>query len=52
MAYEPCACPDENTCGLRMVMKDVRDAIANVLDNTTVADVAHRVEEARDDVKQ
>ncbi len=47
VAYEPCACPDEATCGLRMVMGDVRNAIANILDNTTLADVARRVENAR-----
>ena len=35
MAYEPCGCPDEQTCGLRMVMGDVRNAIAGVLDHTT-----------------
>ena len=44
MAYEPCGCPDERTCGLRMVMLDVRNAIADVLDGTTLADVAGRVE--------
>src|SRR3972149_2448153 len=27
MAYEPCGCPDEQTCGLRLVMLDVRNAI-------------------------
>ncbi len=43
MAYEPCACPNEATCGLRMVMRDVRNAIANILDNTTLADVTERV---------
>ena len=43
MAYEPCACPNEATCGLRMVMLDVRNAIANILDNTTLADVTERV---------
>jgi Rrf2 family protein len=43
MAYEPCDCPNEATCGLRMVMGDVRNAIANVLDNTTLADVIERV---------
>jgi len=43
MAYEPCGCPDENTCGLRLVMKDVRDAIANILDETTLADITERV---------
>jgi len=42
MAYEPCGCPDEQTCGLRMVMGDVRNAIANILDNTTLADVVMR----------
>ena len=47
MAYEPCGCPDERTCGLRMVMGDVRNAIANILENTTLADVTERVEAAR-----
>ena len=44
MAYEPCGCPDEETCGLRMVMGDVRNAIANILDKTTLAAVIKRVE--------
>jgi len=43
MAYEPCGCPDENSCGLRLVMKDVRDAIAKILDETTLADVIVRI---------
>lgn len=47
MAYEPCGCPDEETCGLRMVMGDVRNAIANILDDTTLASVMNRVETAR-----
>ena len=47
MAYEPCGCPDEETCGLRMVMGDVRDAIAKILENTTLADVTERVDAAR-----
>lgn len=47
MAYEACACPDEKTCGLRLVMLDVRNAISAILDRTTLADVAHRVEAAR-----
>ena len=47
MAYEPCGCPDEQTCGLRMVMGDVRDAIADILDNTTLADVTGRVDATR-----
>ncbi|MBN1428306.1 MAG: Rrf2 family transcriptional regulator [Anaerolineae bacterium] len=48
IAYEPCDCPDEETCGLRMVMLDVRNAIADILDNTTLADVIVRVRQARD----
>jgi Rrf2 family protein len=47
MAYEPCGCPDEQTCGLRLVMLDVRNAIADILDNTCLSDVILRVEAAR-----
>jgi Rrf2 family protein len=47
MAYEACGCPDERTCGLRLVMLDVRNAIADILDNTTLADVIQRVDLAR-----
>jgi Rrf2 family protein len=43
MAYEPCGCPDEETCGLRLVMGDVRNAISEVLDGTSLADVTRRV---------
>ena len=38
-AYEPCTCPDEAHCGLRMLMLDVRNAIADILDRYTLADV-------------
>jgi Rrf2 family protein len=38
-AYERCTCPDEAHCGLRMLMLDVRNAIANILDRYTLADV-------------
>ncbi len=41
-AYAPCDCPDEATCGLRMVMADVRNAITAILDNTTLASIAQR----------
>lgn len=47
MAYEPCGCPDEETCGLRLIMFDVRAAISNILDRTTLAQVVQRVEAAR-----
>ena len=37
-------CRDERSCGIRIVMKDVRDATARILDSTTLADVLKRVE--------
>jgi len=42
MAYEPCDCPDEQTCGLRLAMSDVRNAIADILDHTSLADITKR----------
>ncbi len=38
-AYQKCSCPDETHCGLRMIMIDVRNAISNILDRYTLADV-------------
>jgi len=44
-SYMRCAeCRDERTCGIRIIMKDVRDATARILDSTTLADVLKRVE--------
>jgi Rrf2 family protein len=37
--YEKCSCPDEDHCGLRMLMFDVRNAISNILDQYTLAQV-------------
>lgn len=43
-AYLKCEeCEDETTCGIRMVMKEVRDATARILDGTSLADVLERV---------
>jgi len=39
MAYSRCSCPDEAHCGLRMLMLDVRNAIARILDRYTLADI-------------
>ena len=38
-AYSRCSCPDEAHCGLRMLMLDVRNAIARILDRHTLADI-------------
>jgi Rrf2 family protein len=47
--YEKCSCPDEARCGIRSVMKEVRDAIAKILENFTVADLCQRVRNLEDD---
>ena len=41
-------CVDIETCGTRIVMREVRDAVAQILDSTTLAQVCHRVDEARE----
>ncbi|MDQ8205578.1 Rrf2 family transcriptional regulator [Pelagicoccus sp. SDUM812003] len=38
-AYERCSCPDEEHCGLRMLMIDVRNAMSNILDRYSLHDV-------------
>ena len=41
MAYERCAeCPDEETCGIRTVFKEVRDSTDSILERTTLAQMA------------
>lgn len=45
-AYQRCPeCDDEATCGIRLVMKDVRDAMAEILDHTTLQDMLNRSED-------
>ncbi len=40
MAHE--TCPMEGTCGLRWLWKDVRDAVAEILEKTTFADLVEK----------
>lgn len=43
-AYNRCKeCKDEHHCGIRLVMKDVREAISNILDKTSLEDMLLRV---------
>src|SRR5512136_3283055 len=44
MAHE--ACPMEGTCGLRWLWKDVRDAVAAILEATTFDDLVRRSRQA------
>ena len=47
-AYRKCdECVDAACCGTRMVMREVRDAMAAILDRTTLAQVCRRVDDAR-----
>lgn len=47
-AYRRCEeCAEEKNCGTHIVMRRVRDAMAEILDNTTLADVCAEVEERR-----
>jgi Rrf2 family protein len=44
-AFRKCdECRDVATCGTRYVMKEVRDAMAKIVDSTTLADLLKRVE--------
>ena len=41
--YEKCSCPSEEKCGIRSIMKEVRDAIVRILDAVTLAELCGRV---------
>ncbi|MBS1857067.1 MAG: Rrf2 family transcriptional regulator [Acidobacteria bacterium] len=46
--FQPCEeCGDVENCGTRIIMRRVRDAISEVLDRTTLADLIREVEEGR-----
>ena len=51
-AYMKCVeCIDEQTCGVRVAMKEVRDATAQILDHTTLTDVNARAARKRRHLK-
>ena len=47
--YEKCSCPDESRCGIRSIMKEVRDAMARMLENFTVRDLCQRAQKLEED---
>lgn len=52
-AFRPCdECRDVEHCGTRIIMRQVRDAIAEVLDKTTLADLIQRVDAAKQESKK
>jgi Rrf2 family protein len=40
--YERCTCPDEARCPIREVMKEVREAVVNIMERVTLADLCER----------
>lgn len=48
--YEKCSCPDESKCGIRSVMKEVRDAIVRILEDVTLAQLCERVRKLQGDL--
>ncbi len=40
--YERCTCPDEARCAIREVMKEVREAVVQIMERVTVADLCER----------
>ena len=51
-SYAHCTeCVSELTCGIRLVMKDVRDAMTKILDGTSLADVLDQVGAAEETQK-
>src|SRR5262245_10754722 len=40
--HEKCSCPDEARWAIRSVMKEVRDAVVNILEQRSVADLCPR----------
>jgi Rrf2 family protein len=50
--YRACEeCPDPETCETRIVMREVRDATAKILDRITLADACRRGDAARVDAQ-
>jgi Rrf2 family protein len=48
-AYKRCdECVDELTCGIRLVMKEVRDSTAAIFDGTTLEDLLNRSRQMAD----
>ena len=41
--YEKCSCPNEAKCGIRSIMREVREAIVKILECFTVAQLCERV---------
>jgi len=51
-AFKPCEeCPDVESCGIRIVMRQVRDAMADILDKTTLASLLRQMGTVRQNLR-
>ena len=52
-AYRKCdECVDERSCGTKLVMRQVRDAMSAILDHTTIADINRTVKIAEEGIRR
>ena len=42
--YEKCSCPDEARCAIRSVMKEIRQAVVNIAERVTIAELCERAQ--------
>ena len=50
--YEPCEnCKDEKTCGIRNVVKEIRDETVKILKNTSLLEIIRREENLKKELK-
>lgn len=40
--YERCTCPDESRCGIRTVMREVRDSVSTMLEGVSLSELCRR----------
>jgi Rrf2 family protein len=40
--YQKCSCPDESRCAIRSVMKEVREAVVQIAERVTIAELCER----------
>jgi Rrf2 family protein len=45
--YRKCSCPDESRCAIRSVMKEIRDAVVQIAERVTIAEMCERSRKLR-----
>jgi Rrf2 family cysteine metabolism transcriptional repressor len=50
--YEKCSCPDESRCAIRSVMKEVREAVVQIAERVTIAEMCSRWRKLNEQPKQ